>query len=141
MSKDEDFKISHVKLGVEGLDKQHKKILKDISNILTSSSEEDVLFLKKIQELKKIMFKHYETEEKFMKDNSYTEHDAHKSEHNKLKKLIEELETETANGNISLCRRYELLEILLKGLLLQIHRYDKQMIDFLYHKYEDKFFS
>ncbi|MCP4181308.1 MAG: hypothetical protein GY756_26390 [bacterium] len=140
MSKDKDLTISQVKLGVSGLDRQHKKILEDISNILTSSTEENILFLKKIQALKKIMFKHYQDEEKFMKDNSYAEHDAHKSEHDKLKKLVEKLETDTAIGNISLCKRYELLEVLLKGLLLQIHRYDKQMIDFLYHKYEDKFF-
>jgi hemerythrin len=140
MADNKNFNFSNIKLGLAGIDKQHKTILEDISEILTSSSIENSLFLKKIQKLKIIMFQHYTTEEIFMKNNSYIDYDKHKIEHDKLKNIIEDLESKIADESITLTDRYKLLESLLRGLILQIHSQDKKMIDYLAHKYEDKLY-
>ena len=111
------------------IDEQHKKIFELINSesmveIFSNNSKNVLVILDKMTEY---AFKHFEIEERYMKEFNFPGYELHRNEHTDFIKTTIDFKNRVVGGDYKITN--EILEYLLKWLVNHIQVTDKKYID------------
>ena len=119
---------------IESIDEQHKKLIDMLNefynNIQSKSSKESIAKL--LNQMKAYAMFHFETEERYMKQYGFPEHDFHKKEHNEFIEKVKDIEKRFNAGELIVS--FEITNYLKKWLKDHINGTDKRYSWFLVDK-------
>ncbi len=116
-------------LNISLIDEQHKKLFEIINKAIiaekNSKVANDVLGI--LDEMTEYALKHFETEERYMKDFNFSEYQAHRNEHIDFTNNTIDYKNRVVGGNFQIIN--VILEYLKQWLVNHIHVTDRQYID------------
>lgn len=119
---------------IRSIDEQHMKLIEMINdfyeNIKNRSNDESIKKL--VTEMRKYAHSHFALEEKYMKQHSYPDYDAHKKEHDLFMSKVVELEEKFKNGKLLLT--FEITSYLKDWIKQHIQIVDKKYSQFFIDK-------
>jgi len=119
---------------IHSIDSQHMKLIEMINdfydNIKNRSNDESIKKL--ITEMRKYALSHFNLEEKYMKQFSYPDYDAHKKEHDLFMSKVVELEEKFQHGKLLLT--FEITSFLKGWVKQHIQVVDKKYSQFFIDK-------
>ena len=115
---------------INSIDDQHKKLIDMINdfydNVVNRSNNENISKL--ISEMKKYTIVHFNAEERYMKQFSYADYEAHKKEHDLFVSKVKDVEEKFNSGKLVMS--LEITGFLKDWLKNHIQVTDKKYTDF-----------